>query len=85
MLLGALASIIAQEKQKPAFIYTKRKASILGSVRAPHGYDTVKAMQHCSEFLDTFGGHAPASGFETAPENEEGLRTCLVEYFRKNK
>ena len=85
MLLGALSSIISQETNKPAFIYKKGKDDILGSVRAPHGYDTVKAMQHCSQFLGTYGGHPQASGFQTILEKEEDLRTCLSDYFKKSK
>jgi single-stranded-DNA-specific exonuclease len=85
MLLGAVASIISNETNKPAFIYKKSKKGLLGSVRAPAGYDTVKAMQACDAYLDVYGGHAQASGFETAGEHEEELRVCLTEYFKENK
>ena len=85
MLLGALASIISQETQRPAFLYTKNNATLLGSVRAPLGYDTVKAMQSCSEFLDTYGGHPQASGFQTAADKEKDLRACLIQYFQNHK
>ena len=85
MLLGALASIISQETNKPAFIYKKSRKELLGSVRAPLGYDTVNAMQHCGQFLDVYGGHPQASGFRTTPDMEQGLRTCLVDYFKSKK
>jgi len=84
-LLGAVASITSQETQKPAFIYKERKEGLLGSIRAPSGYDTVKAMQHCDEFLDVYGGHPQASGFQTTGDKRQGLQTCLTEYFQKNK
>jgi single-stranded-DNA-specific exonuclease len=84
-LLGAVASIISQETQKPAFIYKIRKEGLLGSIRAPSGYDTVKAMQHCDQFLDVYGGHPQASGFQTTLDKREGLQVCLTEYFQKNK
>jgi single-stranded-DNA-specific exonuclease len=84
MLLGAVASIISQEANKPAFIYKKSKKGLLGSVRAPAGYDMVKAMQACGKFLDVYGGHAQASGFETAGEHEEELKVCLAQYFKEN-
>lgn len=83
--LGAVASIISQEMAKPAFIYKKSKKQLLGSVRAPAGYDTVKAMQSCAELLETYGGHAQASGFQTNPDKENDLRSCLASYFEKNK
>ena len=85
MLLGALASIISQEANRPAFIYKKSKKGIIGSVRAPLGYDTVRAMQACDAYLDVYGGHPQASGFETKGEHEEELGVCLTEYFKKNK
>lgn len=85
MLLGAVASIISQEANKPAFIYKKSRKGILGSVRAPSGYDTVNAMQHCRQFLDTYGGHPQASGFQTTADKEDELRVCLTTYFQKNK
>lgn len=84
-LLGAAASIISQEKNKPAFIYKKSRKELLGSVRAPSGYDTVNAMQACHEFLDVYGGHPQASGFRTTPEKEGGLRVCLANYFKSSK
>ena len=84
-LLGAVASIISQETNKPAFIYKKSRKELLGSVRAPLGYDTVSAMQACHKFLDVYGGHPQASGFRTTPDKEAGLRTCLTEYFRTKK
>ncbi len=84
-LLGAVASIMSQEKNKPAFIYKKSAKELLGSVRAPLGYDTVNAMQACGKFLDVYGGHPQASGFRTTPEKESGLRVCLTEYFNKKK
>jgi single-stranded-DNA-specific exonuclease len=83
MLIGAVASIVAQDADKPAFIFKRSKEELLGSVRAPTGYDTVKAMQACDEFLETYGGHPQASGFRTSPEKEEGLKRCLSEYFKK--
>jgi len=85
MLLGAVSSIISQETNKPTFIYRKSKKDILGSVRAPAGYDTVKAMQACDKFLETYGGHPQASGFQTSIEKEEDVKRCLYEYFQKNK
>jgi single-stranded-DNA-specific exonuclease len=85
MLLGSVASIISQEANKPTFIYKKRKEGLLGSVRAPQGYDTVKAMQACHKYLDVYGGHPQASGFQTTGDKEEGLQACLFEYFKKSK
>lgn len=82
MLLGAVASIISQEAGKPTFIFKRGKQEILGSVRAPSGFDTVEAMKNCADFLDTYGGHPQASGFRTTPDKLQELKTCLMDYFK---
>jgi single-stranded-DNA-specific exonuclease len=81
ILLGSVASILSKEFSKPVFVYKKGAAECIGSVRAPSGYDTVKAMKACSSNLVTYGGHAQASGFRLRNENIEKFRDCLVEYF----
>ena len=85
MLLGAVASIMSQETNKPAFIFKHTRKECLGSVRAPAGCDTVKAMQSCAHLFDTYGGHPQASGFRTTPERIDQVRDCLGAYFQENK
>lgn len=84
MHLGAIASIIEREQKKPTFIFKKEEKESLGSVRAPQGKDTVKAMQHCENLLKTYGGHPQASGFRIETKNLDKLHTCLEEYFSKH-
>ena len=81
ILLGALASIISQEEEKPTFMYRKMKGERVGSVRAPSGLDTVEAMKHCAEHTITYGGHPQASGFRVKNTNLIKFKTCLIEYF----
>lgn len=85
MLLGAVASIISQEAGKPTFVFKQGEQEILGSVRAPSGFDTVEAMHSCADFLDTYGGHPQASGFRTSSSKRENLKTCLFEYFTSHQ
>lgn len=84
MLLGAVASIISQEAGKPTFIFKKNRLVSLGSVRAPFGFNTVKAMTHCAQYFGTYGGHAQASGFQADNANLENLKACLMDYFSSN-
>ena len=81
ILLGSVASILSKEFSIPVFVYKKGAAECIGSVRAPSGYDTVKAMKQCSQLLITYGGHAQASGFRLLNENTGKFGDCLVEYF----
>lgn len=84
MHLGAIASRIEREESKPTFIYMKGEKESLGSVRAPEGKDVVKAMQSCSDLLDTYGGHPQAAGFRIDNKNLDKFQTCLEEYYSKN-
>ena len=82
MLLGAVASIISQEYRKPTYLYMQKKLEGVGSVRAPSGFDTVAAMQSCSELLKTYGGHKQASGFRLPTKNLQKFRKGLIKYFQ---
>lgn len=84
-LLGAVASRIVREFQKPTFLYTMREESSRGSVRAPKGMDVVKAMADSAGLLETFGGHPPAAGFTVKNENLGKFRERLIEYFSNHK
>ena len=85
ILLGSVASIISQEYNVPAFIYKRGELEGIGSVRAPSGYDTVKAMKACAPLLLTYGGHAQASGFRLPNANLEKFKDCLIEYFTNHE
>lgn len=84
ILLGAIASIMSQEEEKPAFIYRKMKGESVGSVRAPSGMDTVEAMKHCAKYAIAYGGHPQASGFRVKNSSLAKFKTCLVEYFKSH-
>ncbi|MBI2574120.1 MAG: hypothetical protein HYV78_01880 [Candidatus Wildermuthbacteria bacterium] len=79
--LGAVASIISREYKLPVFLYKDKGEEILGSVRAPEGFDTVKAMEKFAKLLMTFGGHAQASGFRLKAKNLAKFKQGLAEYF----
>jgi len=81
ILLGILSSVLAQEEEKPAFMYRQMKEESVGSVRAPLGQDTVKAMKHCAKYTIAYGGHPQASGFRVKNKNLDKFKVCLIEYF----
>lgn len=83
-LAGPVASIIAQKYEKPTFIFRKGDKESCGSVRSlAENQDSVKAMNSCSSFLLTYGGHPKASGFRIKNEHLEKFKSSLVEYFKK--
>jgi len=81
--LGPVASRICYKYQKPIFLFRIDNTESQGAVRVPRGIDSVKAMASCSEILETYGGHAPASGFRIKNENLERFKECLIKYFEK--
>ncbi len=84
-MLGAVASRIVREFQKPTFLYIMKEESSRGSVRAPKGMDVVKAMADSADLLEMFGGHPPAAGFMIKNDNLAKFRERLIEYFSKHK
>lgn len=79
--LGAVASIVSREYRLPVFLYKEKGGEALGSVRAPSGFDTVKAMERQAKLLITFGGHAQASGFRIKTKNLAKFKQGLSDYF----
>ncbi len=80
-VLGLVATRLVQNTGKPSFVVSKNEGALLGSGRAPEdwGGNLVDVLNHCSESLCKFGGHAKAAGFELDPSAlnsfEESLRS----------
>lgn len=60
-LIGILAAKITEKYQKPAIVFTDRGK---GSARSVSNttFSIVEAIQNCSQYLRTFGGHHAAAG-----------------------
>lgn len=82
-VIAAVASRLADEYNRPAFVYSQMAKITRGSVRSPEGIDCVVLMSACSEHLTNFGGHPPAAGFEIKNENLQKFRLCLIKNYRK--
>lgn len=80
-LLGAAASILSREIQKPVFLYKVVGEEALCSARAPLGLDTVRAMEGCKRLFLTYGGHPQASGFRMKEKNIPKFREYINNYF----
>jgi len=83
-LTGTIASKLCHQYKKPVFIYNKGKIESQGSSRTPKEIDSVKAMSSCAELLETYGGHAQASGFRVKNKNLENFKNCLISYFNRS-
>jgi single-stranded-DNA-specific exonuclease len=80
---GSLASRVIRKHKKPVFLYVKEKDLARGSVRVLSGQDSVEAMMHCKEYLQSFGGHAEAAGFILKEKKAESFKKCLINYFKE--
>jgi len=81
-LLGTVASKICNIHKRPTFLYSQKEDYCQGAVRTPQGIDGVKAMMHCSRFLETYGGHPQAAGFRIKEKDLDKFKSCLIKYFK---
>jgi single-stranded-DNA-specific exonuclease len=82
VIIGIVASKIAQQYKKPTFLFKITGEESVGSARLPKGLDGVEAMASCKDLLITYGGHSPACGCRLKTKNLEKFRDCLVKYFK---
>jgi len=82
-LLGLVASGIADEYERPVFLWGREGSDVLkGSCRGgPGGIHVVDLMQASGDALAHSGGHAAAGGFEVLPEKIAELEARLNEAF----
>jgi len=77
-IISPIASILCKNYQKPTFVFKELEKESQGTVRVPLGIDSVSLMKKCKQYLITYGGHAPASGFRIKNENLEKFKKCLI-------
>ncbi len=75
-VIGIVASRITEKYCKPCVLISKSGDLAIGSCRSVPGFSVYKLVESCSEFLDKFGGHHMAAGFN--------LKSHNIEYFRKS-
>lgn len=78
-IISPVASQLCNYFKKSTFIFKKLENESQGTVRSTHDIDSVSLMEHCKEYVITYGGHAQASGFRIKNENLEKFKNCLIE------
>ena len=63
-VVGILATKILNRYGVPALVGTVKDNKIVGSARAPDGMNVLAALEASSGYLNSFGGHKQAAGFE---------------------
>jgi single-stranded-DNA-specific exonuclease len=81
---GIVATRLMLEFCRPVFVVLEDHGRLLGSGRSCHGINLVNALNHCSEFLEKYGGHIGAAGVTLLPENINRFRARLREFSAQN-
>jgi single-stranded-DNA-specific exonuclease len=85
-LLGLVANSIAEEYDKPVFLWGRDGGDVLkGSCRSDGKVNLVSMMEMVKESFIGFGGHAYAGGFSIKTEDVHTLGKVLSDVYEKAK
>ena len=68
-VIGIVASRLTEIYYRPAVVLTRTGELATGSARSVSGFDVYKAIEHCRDLLENFGGHTYAAGLSMKVEN----------------
>ncbi len=87
-IIGLIATKLSSEFQVPAFVGSENsEGMIVGSCRLPSGHDSslVSALGSAEKFLNRFGGHSAAAGFELHAHQKNEFQNALLNYYKDLK
>lgn len=61
-VIGIVASRLTEVYYRPAVVLTRTDDLATGSARSVSGFDVYRAIEHCRDLLENFGGHTYAAG-----------------------
>ena len=79
-VIGIVASRLTEIYYRPAVVLTRTNELATGSARSVSGFDVYKAIEHCRDLLENFGGHTYAAGLSMKAENVEEFTRRFEEY-----
>ena len=82
-VLGIVASKIADEFGRPAFIFSIENGIAKGSARSIPAFDICKGLAECSDLLLTFGGHRQAAGVKLEAHRLADFEAALSRVVRR--
>lgn len=83
-VLGIVASKIAEEYEKPAFVWGMEGSEVIkGSCRSDGSINVVRLMEHTATYLLDYGGHELAGGFSVSHEHIHTLENALIAAYPK--
>ena len=79
-VIGIVASRLTEIYYRPAVVLTRTNDLATGSARSVSGFDVYKAIEHCRDLFENFGGHTYAAGLSMKAENVEKFTRRFEEY-----
>jgi single-stranded-DNA-specific exonuclease len=79
-VIGIVASRLTEMYYRPAVVLTRTNDMASGSARSVMGFDVYKAVEHCRDLLQNFGGHTYAAGLSMKVENVPEFTRRFEEY-----
>ena len=73
-MVGIVASRLIESHYRPTVILTESNGLATGSARSVPGFDLYRAVNSCSDLLESFGGHTYAAGLSLKIENIEKFK-----------
>lgn len=84
-IIGLLASRITEKYLKPAIVLNNAGKGSCRSVQNTN-FSIIKAIEECSSYLDSFGGHRAAAGLSISSDKIDNFRKAIhVEVERQEK
>ena len=79
-VIGIVASRLTEIYYRPTVVLTRTENMATGSARSVSGFDVYKAIEHCRDLLENFGGHTYAAGLSMKVENVAEFTQRFEEY-----
>ena len=79
-VIGIVASRLTEIYYRPAVVLTRTGNLATGSARSVSGFDVYRAIEHCRDLLENFGGHTYAAGLSMKVENVEKFTQKFEEF-----
>ena len=83
-VIGIVASRLTEVFYRPAVVLTRTNDMATGSARSVSGFDVYKAVEHCRDLLENFGGHTYAAGLSMKVENVPEFTRRFEQYVEEH-
>lgn len=80
-VIGIAASRLTESFSLPAVMISLQGEKGKGSCRSFGGFNLFEALSACSEYLESFGGHALAAGLSIRRDQIDAFRQALGDYY----